>query len=297
MTQRQFHTIGLMGRSGVPGVPDTLAALLRYLTAKRCDVLLESNTAQLLSPTTVPVHDAATLAQKIDLLIVVGGDGSLLSAAHIAVDHDLPVLGINRGRLGFLTDIHPQQLDQLDAILEGEYVKERRCLLHITHQRTRQTLHEALALNDAVLLPGDVAQMIEFDVYVDQQFVCHHRADGMIVATPTGSTAYALSGGGPILYPSLGAMVLVPMFPHTLSSRPIVISDQSQVVLQISERNETHPYLSCDGLNRLATQAGDQIHIRRHEKALHLIHPLSYNYFHTLREKLHWEKQASRIEL
>lgn len=286
-----------MGRPGVPGVPDTLQALIHYLNAKRCQVLLEANTAKLLANSQAPAIPATQLAKEADLLIVVGGDGSLLSAAHIAVTESLPVLGINRGRLGFLTDIHPQQLNELDAILAGDYHNERRMLLQITHQRQQQVLHEALALNDAVLLPGDVAQMIEFDVFVDTQLVCHHRADGMIVATPTGSTAYALSGGGPILYPSLGAMVLVPMFPHTLSSRPIVISDQSQVVLQISERNETHPYLSCDGLSRLATQAGDQIYIRKHDKALHLIHPLSYNYFHTLREKLHWEKQAARVEL
>lgn len=298
-SKRAFRRIGLMGRTGVLGVPETLNALVAYLDSQKLNqelnLVTETQTAKMIS---APhrTADIEALVTQIDLMIVVGGDGSLLNAAHHAANHELPVLGINRGRLGFLTDIHPQHLHEVGEILNGQFFSEQRSLLAIEHQRHQRVLHQGLALNEAVLLPGDVAQMIEFDLLVNEQFVCHHRADGMIIATPTGSTAYALSGGGPILHPELAAMVLVPMFPHTLSSRPIVISDSSHVILKISSHNEKHPYLSTDGLSRIAVHAGDEIHIKRHPKTLKLIHPNSYRYFQRLREKLHWEKQASRSE-
>lgn len=289
MAERQFKKIALIGREGTPGVDETLMALIDHLQAQHCDIVIEQKTANMLTPNTFPIVTAETLPEHAELLIVVGGDGSLLNAARLAVDHNVPVLGINRGRLGFLTDIHPNELQEINEILKGNYIKESRFLLQ-AHLKNRRDI----ALNDVVLLPGDVAQMIEFDVWVNEQLVCHHRADGMIIATPTGSTAYALSGGGPILYPDLNAIVLVPMFPHTLSSRPIVISNTATIALKISANNETSPYISCDGLKRTAIHPGDEIIIQKYPKSLQLIHSLSYNYFHTLRTKLHWEKQATR---
>lgn len=295
MTSRQFQKVALIGREGVPGVRETLIALIGHLIDNGCHVVVEANTAKAL-PIKATAIAAEDLVNHSELLIVVGGDGSLLNAARIAVPHNIPVLGINRGRLGFLTDIHPNEIVEVDAILQGRYLHEQRFLLQAEFKHNNTEVTHDIALNDVVLLPGDVAQMIEFDVFVNQQFVCHHRADGMIIATPTGSTAYALSGGGPILYPDLNAVVLVPMFPHTLSSRPIVISCDATITLKISKNNETSPYCSCDGLNRTAIHPGDAIIIKKYPKQLQLIHPLSYNYFNTLREKLHWEKQATRTQ-
>lgn len=294
MTTNQFNKIALMGREGVPGVIETLNALITHLQQLHCEVVLETSAAEILKQTQLPIIDADNLAHHANLLIVVGGDGSLLNAAHIAVDNDLPVLGINRGRLGFLTDIHPNELEKIDAILAGEFQQEQRFLLSASIEYRSKLKSQDIALNDVVLLPGDIAQMIEFDLFVDERLVCHHRADGMIIATPTGSTAYALSGGGPILYPNLDAVVMVPMFPHTLSSRPIVVNANSTISIEITHNNDTSPYVSCDGLNRVSVNPGDHIKIHKMQKMLTLIHPKDYNYFHTLREKLFWEKQARR---
>ena len=278
-----------MARSGIPGVPDTLNALVDHLERLQCNVFIEASTASIVERQ-CPTVDFAHPSCAIDLIIVVGGDGSLITAAHTAIAMDIPILGINRGRLGFLTDIHPDQLQVIDQILNGDYQKEQRFGLSvILAPRDSTTCHTAL--NDAVLLPADQAQMIEFSVYVDEHHVCHHRADGMIIATPTGSTAYALSGGGPILYPSLEAIVLVPMFPHTLSSRPIVIPNKSTITLKISAHNGKAPYISCDGKARTPIQPGSEVRIQHQKKPLTLIHPRGYNYFQTLREKLHWEKK------
>lgn len=281
-----------MGREGVVGAVETLTALVEHLKSEKRTVVLEAAAANFLGDLDVPVVNAVDMQKYADLLIVVGGDGSLLDAARIAINNELPVLGINRGRLGFLTDIHPNQLEEVTAILNGDYKLEQRFLLEANLQRHNES--PSSALNDVVLLPGDIAHMIEFDLFVDDQFVCHHRADGMIIATPTGSTAYALSGGGSILHPNLDAVILVPMFPHTLSSRPIVISSNSRIDIKITENNETSPYLSCDGRERIAINPGEQLTITKKPQKLQLIHPSSYNYFDTLRGKLKWEQQATR---
>ncbi len=295
MERQNFHKIALIGRQGIPGVVETLAALIKHLKNNQREVVLETATAQLIKQTNITTVSTQEIQQYADLIIVVGGDGSLLNAAHIATENHLPILGINRGRLGFLTDIHPTQLQDIHAILNGHYQIEDRFLLQVTLNNSIDSFKH-LALNDVVLLPGDVAHMIEFDVFVDEQFVCHHRADGMIIATPTGSTAYALSGGGPILYPSLEAIVMVAMFPHTLSSRPIVISNTSTIRIHISANNQSSPYLSCDGQKRIAISSGESLNIAKSANSLHLVHPNSYNYFNTLREKLNWEQQAKRSE-
>lgn len=294
MTQQHFHKILLMGRPGVEGVPETLLALKDYLLSLNATLLIEKNTSTMMGKHKLPVAVTDKIPEDCDLIIVVGGDGSLLTAAHIALPYHLPVLGINRGRLGFLTDIHPDELTKISAVLSGHYREEKRFLLQTKLTANDKTLDENIALNDVVLLPGDVAQMIEFEIFVNEQFVCSQRADGMIVATPTGSTAYALSGGGPILHPSLNAVVLVPMFPHTLSSRPIVISGDSRIVMNISASNETSPYVSCDGISRIPVPPGGKIEISKKPELLRLIHPVDYHYFNTLREKLNWERHAVR---
>src|SRR3990167_2411064 len=270
MSKQGFNRIALIGREGTAGVPETLTALIDYLHTKKKQVVLEDSTAQMTQDgRRLPLVAAKDIKKYADLLIVVGGDGSMLNAAHIAVAQELPVLGINRGRLGFLTDIHPDHLDKIDAILNGQYQEEKRFLLDASIQCDAQLVAQEAALNDVVLLPGDVAQMIEYDVYINNEFVCSQRADGLIVATPTGSTAYALSGGGPILHPHLDAIVLVPMFPHTLSSRPIVIKNNSHIKILICKENETSPYISCDGQNRVAIKPGGSIKIKKNKQFPH----------------------------
>ena len=275
---KNFKHIGLITRAGKNTV-DTLNAVKAYCLDHHIAISVEQKTADIMHENTLPRFLENKLPDNIDLMIVVGGDGSLLHAAHCALDHDLPVLGINRGHLGFLTDINPKELHRISDVLNGNYTREERFLLKTSL---------GIALNDVVLLPGE-AQLIEFDIMINNQFVCQQRADGLIIATPTGSTAYALSGGGPILHPHLNAMVLVPMFPHTLSSRPIVIDSDAKVELIISEHKNKTANISCDGQQRITVEPGTRITIEKHEKKLHLIHPDNYDYFATLREKLGWQ--------
>ena len=289
MKNRKFRKIALMGRPGVVGLSDTLNALKDYLISLNIRVMIAASSASLLNTPDIPVVSRDDLNKYVELLIVVGGDGSLLNAAHVAVQQKLPVLGINRGRLGFLTDIRPDEITKIQAILQGEYQNEKRFLLQAHIEYQGKCIAEDLALNDVVLLPGDIAQMISFETAINDEFVCNQRADGLIVTSPTGSTAYALSGGGPILHPQLDAIALVPMFPHTLSSRPIVVQSDCCITLSISGINEVSPYLSCDGQNRIAVPPGGVIKIRKKKEYLHLIHDNHYNYYRTLREKLGWE--------
>lgn len=292
MGNQTFHNIILMGRPGVKGVPETLSALKQHLDSLNTHLYIDKNTAPLLPDHNLPIIDKSSIPNECDCVIVVGGDGSLLNAAHLALAPGLPVLGINRGRLGFLTDIHPDELHKVEAVIKGEHVLEKRFVLKATLTHNGKTLHDDIALNDVVLLPSERVQMIEFDQHVNDQFVCRQRADGLIIATPTGSTAYALSGGGPILQPGIDAVVMVPMFPHTLSSRPVVVGGDSHIDIVIGDNIEAPAFISCDGANRVAAPAGAKLHIQKNTQALTLIHPTDYNYFTTLREKLNWEKHA-----
>lgn len=295
MEKLSFNRVALMGREGFNGVPETLSALVDYLLFLKKEVILEKNAAHTIKMHQLPIIPAEQLKEKIDLLIVVGGDGSLLNAAQIAVPQGLPVLGINRGRLGFLTDIPPNEFKKIENILKGNYKEEMRFLLDMKAKHNNKIIARGIALNDVVLLPGDIAKMIEFDIYINDEFVCHQRADGLIVATPTGSTAYALSGGGPILHPKLNAVALVPMFPHALSSRPIVIDGDSKIKINISNKNDVSPYVSHDGQPRVPLLPEGSIHINKYQHSLRLIHPRDYNYYDILRRKLDWEKHTPKV--
>lgn len=277
-----FKHIALMGRTG-KNITDTLNAVADFLSEQKLQISIENKTAEMMGRNHFATFSENQIPAGIDLMIVVGGDGSLLNAAHCALPHNIPVLGINRGRLGFLTDIHPNELSKIADVLNGKYQTENRFLL------TAKSTHSlGIALNDVVLSPGE-AQLIEFDIFINNQFVCQQRADGLIIATPTGSTAYALSGGGPILHPNLNAIVLVPMFPHTLSNRPIVIDGDAKIELVIHSHNTISPFISCDGQHRISVEPGSKITITKHAKNLKLIHPQNYDYFTTLREKLGWQ--------
>lgn len=284
-----FRKVALLGRQRVEGIEETLLMLRDYLAQFPVEVVLEPDTAELVPDADLPIFSKELICKNCDLLIVVGGDGSMLNAAQIAINYGLPVLGINRGRLGFLTDIRPDELYKVKDVLAGEYLEESRFLLEAEIESENQ-IQKTLALNDVVLLPGNIAHMIEFEVRINNQVICTQRADGIIVATPTGSTAYALSGGGPILHPQLDAVVLVPMFPHTLSSRPIVVKGDSEILIHLSPLNEVCPRVSCDGQKRIPLSPDGKIKIKKYPQTLRLIHPLDYNYYQTLREKLGWEK-------
>jgi NAD+ kinase len=288
---KPFTHIALVGRQRRDGVEKTLLELHDFLIAKGWPVVLEQETAAALSSRQMTGTPAARLNESCDLLIVVGGDGSLLHAAHIAVQQNLPVLGVNRGRLGFLTDIRPNEFAKIERILLGEYLEEKRFMLvgKIKHQDKIITQFDAL--NEIVLSPGKIAHMIEFMVMIDEQFVYDQKADGLIIATPTGSTAYALSGGGPILHPHLNAMVLVPMFPHTLSNRPIVLDADSCIAIKIPENSGTASFVSGDGQESIEMAVGYTLYIEKKAEKLRLIHPLDYNYFGTLRAKLGWQSK------
>ena len=284
-----FHHIGLIGRGRHPSSLDTLERLLGLLQSRKQPVMVEANLAELLDAPGLEVASRDEIGERCDLAIVVGGDGSMLSAARSMCRHNTPVLGVNRGRLGFLTDISPDEIEtKVAAVLDGAYEREQRFLLDAEVERGGKTIGRADALNDVVVNSGSSAQMIEFDLRVDGQFVYRQRADGLIIATPTGSTAYSLAGGGPIMHPSLDAVVLVPMFPHTLSSRPIVVDGGSRIRIDIGENNRIHPAVSCDGQVTVEARPGDIVHVFKKDHRLALIHPPEQSFYASCRDKLRW---------
>lgn len=285
----QFSKIGLIGKHTNPEVHSTIASLVTFLQTKGIEITMEKNCAELMPNLFVKQATREELGSSCELVIVVGGDGSLLDAARAIVDQNVPVVGVNRGRRGFLTDISPQALTQsLGPILAGEFQEERRFLLEMQLIRDKKVVAKSLALNEVVLYSGDIAKIIEFEVTIDESFVYRQRSDGLITATPTGSTAYSLAGGGPILHSSLNAIVLVPMHPVVLSSRPIVVNSDVQIEVHIVPDNSHHQRISCDGQVQFDARPDDKILIQRKAKELRLLHPTDYDYYHTLRNKLGW---------
>ncbi len=279
----------MVGRSRQRGSEDVLQQLLSLLLERGLQVMLEDRLGELAPDHPGALYERDTIGQEADLVIVVGGDGSLLSAARTLAKYDTPVLGVNRGRLGFLTDITPDELaQQVPAVLDGHYAREQRFLLDADLRRDGKVLGRADALNDVVVNSGTSAQMIEYELYINGCFVYRQRADGLIVSTPTGSTAYALSGGGPIMHPTLDAVVLLPMFPHALSSRPIVVDGNSEIRLDILERNRIHPPVTCDGQVNMTARPGDSVHITKKPHRLTLLHPVGHDFYASCRDKLRW---------
>ncbi|QQX79125.1 NAD(+) kinase [Shewanella sp. KX20019] len=283
-----FHTIGLIGKPNHDGTNLTLKRLHHWLIMQGYSVLVEERVAAEIGSHTHSV-DLLEIGAQCDLAIVVGGDGNMLGAARVLARFDIAVIGVNRGNLGFLTDLPPDSFEAaLSKVLEGEFDTEQRFLLEAEVHRHGELKSSNTAVNEAVLHPGKIAHMIEFEVYIDEKFMYSQRADGMIVSTPTGSTAYSLSAGGAILTPNLEAIILVPMFPHTLSCRPIVVDSCSIIKLVVSPHNGDNLEVSCDGHVNLSVLPGDEIIIKRSQDTLRLIHPKGHNYFHVLRSKLGW---------
>ncbi len=287
-----FRNIALLGRNTTVGIKDTLQTLADILSRRNVNIVVEVELEQVLIGSTYQYAERKMIGEICDLAIVVGGDGSLLGAARSLAPHNIPVLGVNRGKLGFLTDIKPDELEEkVNAVLDGEYHCDKRFLLDVVVKRDRQPIASGTALNDVVINSGGSARMIDFELYIDGQFVYQQNSDGLIISTPTGSTAYSLSGGGPIMHPSLEAIALVPMFPHTLSARPIVINNESEIKMVIGDCS---PYVSCDGQVRLDAAPGDSVYITKKRHRLKLLHPLKHNFYEACRDKLGWSSRLSK---
>ncbi len=292
-----FQTIGVIGKRRDPRVIDTLTLLCATLTALGCEVLVETETARLLPGGAVRSADRDELIDRCQLVVVIGGDGTLLDAGRALAAANVPILGVNQGRLGFLVDVSPEEIrETLAALLRGEYLSDTRPLLEARVRGADGRLFPAmLAVNDVVVRNLAAIRMLEFETWLANgldhetgwEFISQHRADGIIVSTATGSTAYALSSGGPVLHPALEAVAIVPICPHTLSDRPIVVpaSRTIRIVLGVDPGGAT---VTCDGQISVALGPGDAIEITRSPQVLRLIHPRSYSYFELLRDKLHW---------
>ena len=293
----EFSSIGLIARQDNASITDSLNALADFLLQREgVKIVIDDAVSSLLQRHSAFAQMTVVAPEEFylhcDLVIVVGGDGSMLKAARTLAKQNLPVVGINRGRLGFLTDILPEEIQHdLSRVLDGKYKEESRFLLNVSLEHDKNQREIGCALNDVVLHPGIAAQMIEFSLYIDEEFVYQQASDGLIVATPTGSTAYSMSAGGPIMHPKLDAVVLVPMYPHSLSSRPVVIDGKSEITIVVGDRHQTMPQVSCDGQVEYTAEPGDRIRVSKKLERLRLLHPMDYNYYETCRSKLGWSQR------
>jgi NAD+ kinase len=287
--KKQFKKVALIGKymnqSALHSMQNDLQVLARHLFEQHYEIVVEKLTAQHAQLNDYPTLALELIGQSADIAIVMGGDGTMLSVARNLIEANVPLVGINRGRFGFLTDLRAEDmLTEIDKILCGEFIKGPRMLLATQVLRRGKVLHSSYALNDVVIKSG--LRLIELEVEIDHQFVYKQRSDGLILSTPTGTTAYALSAGGPILHPNLEAISLVPICPHTLSNRPIAVNSSSQIEVTLVQFSEAH--LSIDGQVQIDLEMGDRIAVQRAEKNIFLLHPANYCYFDMLRNKLNW---------
>ncbi len=284
-----FKTVALVGKYNTQEISGPLVRLAEYLEQRGCKVLITVQTADRMG---IPGFDSARLGDignVADLVIVLGGDGTMLNVARILADYDVAVVGVNQGRLGFLTDVSVDTMTEtLGEILDGEYTSENRFLLDVSVERAgdSEPAFHARAFNDVVVSKGATGRLIETEVFIDGQFVYSQRSDGLVIASPTGSTAYALSAGGPILHPTLEAMVLVPICPHTLSNRPIAVNSHAEIEVLVIRADDCNA--NFDGQRRLELKPGDRVRVRRSTHTLTLLRPRGHSYYDMLRQKLHW---------
>lgn len=285
-----FRTVALIGRYNTAEIAESLLGLAGLLKRHGCTVLIEKGTAANIGSNGYAAADYATIGTQADLAVVLGGDGSMLSAARHLAAHGVPLVGVNQGRLGFMTDIAFSRMHEtIELLLSGRYTIGERTMLEARVLRGGKEIFSTQALNDIVVNKGGTGRMIEFLVNIDGQFVYDLRADGLIVATPTGSTAYALSSNGPILQPNVPGIALVPVCPHMLSNRPITVSDRCVVEITIKQRG-VGARLHCDGQPYSELVPDDQVIVRRAAHAIRFVHPPGYSYYAMLREKLHWSE-------
>lgn len=290
----KFRQVALIGKyhasSGASAGPASRAVLegiAHFLMDMGCEVVFERDTATHIGVSDYPTMDVAGIGKECDLCLVVGGDGTMLGIGRQLAQYGVPLIGINQGRLGFITDIRLDQYETvLPPMLAGQYEEDHRSLMQATVLRDGQCVFSAQAMNDVVVNRGATSGMVELRVEVDGRFVANQRADGLIVATPTGSTAYSLSAGGPLLHPSLPGWVLVPIAPHTLSNRPIVLANAAEVAIEIVAGRDASANFDMQSLASL--MHGDRIVVTRSAHHVRFLHPRGWSYFDTLREKMHW---------
>jgi NAD+ kinase len=285
--KKSFGTAALIGKYNSPEIVRPLLELARYLQERGVQVVIDKLTASHITQCPCPILALEEIGARADLAIVLGGDGTMLNIARTFAPYDVALVGVNQGRLGFLTDISIDTMfETIGAILEGKYVTEDRMLLEAGVDSGGKRVFDVLAFNDVVVSKGVKGSMIEFEVLIDGEPIYTQRSDGLIVATPTGSTAYALSSGGPIVHPSLRVMSLVPVCPHTLSNRPIVISGDSTVEIVVHSADD--PRAHFDSHSHLNLRAGDRVVVRCSRHHISLLHPVGHSYYAMLRQKLHW---------
>ncbi|MCE2918023.1 MAG: NAD kinase [Rubrivivax sp.] len=288
----RFEHVAIVGKYQARGMRELLEDLAQFLLTLRLEVSVERETAFATGVQGFETLSTAEIGERCDLAVVVGGDGTMLHIAREMARHDVPLVGINQGRLGFITDVPVAEMRAvLQAMVAGDYEEERRSMLAASVWRDERCIHEALSMNDVVVSRGATASMVELRVDIGEDFVANLRADGLIVASPTGSTAYALSAGGPILHPSIAGWVLVPIASHTLSNRPIVLPDSGDVKITIVAGKDVSANFDMHNLASLLH--GDQVHVRRSAQTVRFLHPRGWSYYATLRRKLRWYEGVS----
>lgn len=285
--KKAFQAVVLIGKITNPAIREHVLLLAEFLVRRGLGVFMEARTAQAFGFSQYPAVAAKDIGAKADLAIILGGDGTMLASARALVGQGVPLLGINKGQLGFLTDLTTDaMLQELDRILAGEYIEEQRIMLGASVIRDGQIKSEGRALNDVVVSKAAAARLISLRLTIDGEFVHEQRSDGLIIATPTGTTAYALSAGGSLLHPGLEAMALVPICPHTLSNRPFAISSASRVEITLAQADDANVHF--DGQLHSEICGGDKVIVGRLEHTITLLHPCGHSHYAMLREKLHW---------
>jgi len=284
-----FQNVALIGKHKAPEIAEPLLRLAGFLSSRGLNVVVDSLTAEQIASCPYPAMNLNEMAHAMDLAIVIGGDGTMLNIARTLSPHQVPLVGVNLGRLGFLTDLTLENMqDSMAAMLDGKFVTEQRLLLSARVLRGDVEVFSGLAFNEVAVHRNHASSMVEFEVRIDGEYLYNQRADGLIVATPTGSTAYAMSAGGPILHPSLDVLELVPVCPHTLSNRPIVVKSSS--VLEILMHRTGDIRVRYDSHSYYDLELHDKIVVTRHPEPACLLHPEGHSYYHTLREKLLWNQ-------
>ena len=291
-TNKAFSRVALVGKFPADGIEGRLKDLAKLVSDLGCEVFIEAATAEHLKLTGFPTKVADDFAGAIDLVVVLGGDGTMLGIGRQLAGMNVPLVGINMGRLGYMTDIPIQSVQTiLPKIIAGEYEADARTLLDAVVFRDGKEINHALALNDVVVNRSGISGMVELAVHVNGSFMYNQRSDGLIVSTPTGSTAYALSAGGPILHPRVAGILLVPIAPHSLSNRPIVLPADSETIIEVVDGREV--IVNFDMQSQTELQSGDKIEVRQSSKSISFLHPRSHSDYKTLREKLHWNEYPS----
>jgi len=283
----KFRHVSLIGKYQAQGSRSALEDIARFLGEQGCDIALEKETAKNTGITAHTILDVLQIGQQCDLCLVVGGDGTMLGIGRQLAQFGVPLVGINQGRLGFITDIaFDDYQTTLTPMLHGNYQEDSRWMMQAEVVRGGESVFNATAMNDVVVNRGASAGMVELRVEIDGRFVANQRADGLIIASPTGATAYALSAGGPLMHPSIGGWILAPIAPHTLSNRPIVLSDKGEIAIEIVAGRD--PSVNFDMQTFASLRHGDRIIVRRSAHQVRFLHPVGWSYFDTLRKKLHW---------